>query len=141
MVESEKVASCGKENEEKVETFRINRVATERGKPKSPVKNKLVQEAVFLVLYGRMGGVAVTKGMCYKQKMAAREEALEEGESCNGGKDLPFRERYDRRKKRRIDGDDNKTKKTERPSRKPGRGGRKNLLKKRKRWGTWVLGK
>lgn len=75
------------------------------------------------------GDVAVTKGMCYKQKMAVREgkSPWRRGKSRSGGKDSHLQERYDRRKKRRCVDEV----KTERPSRKPEGGGKKGFIKEK----------
>lgn len=47
-------------------------------------------ETVFLVVYGRKGDGAVTKGMRLRQKMAVREgkSPWRRGQSRSGGKDL-----------------------------------------------------
>lgn len=86
------------------------------------------------------GDEAVTKGMCYKQKMAVRKgkSPWRRGKSRSGGKDSRLEERYDCRKKRRSIDEDNEVK-TERPSRKPGgEEERKDLLKK-KRWQIIII--
>lgn len=74
------------------------------------------------------------KGMCHKQEMAAREgkSPWRRGESRSGGKDLLSQERYDRRKKRRrIDGDNEAEDRETRQRAGRGRGER-ILLKKKK---------
>lgn len=79
------------------------------------------------------GDEAVTKGMCYKQKMAVRKgkSPWRRGKSRSGGKDSRLEERYDCRKKRRSIDEDNEVK-TERPSRKPGgEGGKKGFIKEK----------